>query len=104
MKSSPHEPETVIHRYDSLDYVATDPMPRDQGQSSRLHEPDLMVTSIDPITGRDINDVAGHPYVVDGNLVIYFESEETRQQYLDTPAQHSVPLPDNPYDEGIDEG
>jgi hypothetical protein len=104
MKTEAHETDSVIHRFDSLDYVATDPLQRDQGQTHRLHEPELMVSSIDPITGRDISDVAGHPYIVDGNLVIYFESEDTRQQYIDTPVEHSVPLPDNPYDEGIDEG
>jgi hypothetical protein len=104
MKTSSQQNDSVIHRFDSLDYVGTDPMARDREQTHRLHEPDMMVTSIDPITGRDIEDLEGHPYIVDGNLVIYFESEKTRQEYLDTPAEHSVPLPDNPIDEGIDEG
>ncbi|HHO67787.1 MAG TPA: hypothetical protein ENK12_02030 [Gammaproteobacteria bacterium] len=99
-------PETghVVHRFDSLAYVGTDPLPRDQVPSHRLHEPERMITTIDPITGRDIEDLAGKPYLVDGNMVIYFESEETRQAYIDEPVDHPVHLPDNPVDEGIDEG
>jgi hypothetical protein len=41
---------------------------------------------------------------VDGNIVMYFESEETRQAYLDTPVDHPVPLPDNPVDDWVAEG
>lgn len=89
---------------DSLNYVATDPLPRDQTQSRRLHEPTQMLTSIDPISGCDIEDLAGHPYLVDGNIVMYFESEQTRQAYLDTPIDHPLRLPDNPIDEWVAEG
>jgi len=95
---------TTIHDYDSLAFVATDPMPRDQEQSTRLHEPGLMISSIDPITGRDLGDVEAHPYIVDGDLVIYFESEQTRQAYIDTPMDHHVRLPDNPLEDWVAEG
>jgi len=95
---------TTIHDYDSLAFVATDPMPRDREQSSRLHEPGLMISSIDPISGCDIWDVEAHPYIVDGNLVIYFESEQTRQAYIDTPMDHPVPLPDNLVEDWVAEG
>jgi len=51
-----------------------------------------MISTTDPITGRDIEDVAGHPYVVEGehynDITIYFESEQTRQAYLDIPVEH----------------
>lgn len=88
----------------TFNYVATDPLPRDIEQSHRLHEPEQMLTSIDPITGRDIEDLAGKPYLVDGNVTIYFESEETRQAYIDTPVDHPFRLVDNPDEEGEAEG
>lgn len=95
---------TTVRDYDSLNYVATDPMPRDQTQSRRVHEPEQMISSIDPISGCDIEDLAGRPYLVDGNIVMYFESEETRQAYLDTPIDHPLRLADNPVDEWVAEG
>jgi hypothetical protein len=94
----------IVHDFNVANYVGTDPLPRDQTQSSRLHEPGQMLTSIDPITGRDIEDLEGHPYLVDGNVTMYFESEETRQAYIDTPIDHPFHLVDNPTDEGYDEG
>ncbi len=94
----------VIHRFDSLAYVATDPMPRDREPSHRLHEPAQMVITTDPITGRELDDIENRPYIVDGNMTIYFESEQSRQAYLDMPIDHPVPLPDNPVGEGVAEG
>lgn len=93
-----------VHDFNVANYVATDPLPRDQTQSTRLHEPTQMLSYIDPITGREIEDLTGHPYIVDGNMTMYFESEETRQAYLDTPIDHPFHLVDNPTDEGYDEG
>ncbi len=99
------EPEgNIVHNFDALNYVATDPLPREAEQSHRLHEPERRLTDIDPITGNDVGDLAGKPYIVDDNVVMYFESEETRQVYRDTPIDHPFHLIDNPYDEGIDEG
>jgi hypothetical protein len=94
----------AVHQLDATNYVATDALPRDRTQSSRLHEPTQMLTCIDPITGRDIDDLAGHPFIVDGNVTMYFESERTRQVYLATPVDHPFHLVDNPTDEGYDEG
>ena len=74
--------------FEAANRVATDCIPRDQEQSRRLHEPTYRVNSIDPITGRDIGNVAGHPHLTDGILTIYFESANTRQAYLDTPFNH----------------
>jgi hypothetical protein len=104
MTASQQGQDTTVHRYDSLDYVATEALDRDKAQSRRLHEPDHIITSIDPITGRDIDNRDERPYIVDGNVVMYFESEETRRAYLDTPIDHPVRLPDNPYDDGEAEG
>jgi len=104
MSASMNTQSTTIHQCDSLNYVATDPMPRDQAQSRRLHEPTQMMTTIDPIAGRDIEHRAGQPCIVDGNVVMYFESEQTRRAYLDTPLDHPLRLPDNPTEEGVAEG
>ena len=62
------------------------------------------MSSIDPITDRDIKDLSGHPYIVDGNVTMYFESDETRQAYIDTLKAPPFYLVDNPTDEGYDEG
>lgn len=44
------------------------------------------ISTTDPMTGRDINDLFGKPYVVEGDhyndLTIYFETEESKQAYL----------------------
>ena len=68
----------------------TCPLARDQEQSHRLHEPDHLVNTIDPITGCDIWNLAEHPSIVDGNLTIYFESEETKSEYEHTPVNHRM--------------
>jgi hypothetical protein len=96
--------DAIVHNFYACNYVATDPLPKDQTQSVRLHEPGQMLSSIDPISGQDIADLTGHPYLVDGNMTMYFESEQTRQVYLDTPIDHPFRLVDNPIDEGYDEG
>ncbi|UCH53504.1 MAG: hypothetical protein JSW09_01475 [Pseudomonadota bacterium] len=70
---------------------ARDCMPRDQEQSRRLHEPTHMDSSIDPITGLDIDNRANHPHLDDGNLTVYFESDATHRAYLATPFNHPYP-------------
>ena len=60
--------------FDNLNWVAGDPLP--------------LINTIDPITGRDIGDVSGHPSIVDGNLTIYFESEKSRKTYQEMPINH----------------
>ncbi len=88
----------------AFNWVASEPLPRDQQQSKRLHEPEAIITTIDPITGHDIEDPTGHPYVIDGNVVMYFETEDSRRAYLDMPTDHPVRLKDNPDEEGEAEG
>ncbi len=65
-----------------------------------------MISTTDPITGVDIDDPTGHPYVVEGehynDITIYFESESTRDIYLSIPVEqpgqgHRINL-DNPID------
>jgi hypothetical protein len=62
---------------------------RDKTQSKLLHEPTSITSHTDPITG---NDVPGdmHPFVIDGIMKVYFESEQTRKDYLSTPFNHPV--------------
>lgn len=103
-RNSARSEDGVVHDFEAANYTNTDPLPRDTEPSRRLHEPTQMVTNIDPITGRDITDISGKPYLVDGNVTMYFESEETRQAYLDTPVDHPFPLVDNPDEEGEAEG
>jgi hypothetical protein len=104
MSNTPSAKTTPALNFESVNWTATECLPRDQEQSRRLHEPESMITTIDPITGRDIPDLSGRPYLVDGCMVMYFESEDTRQAYLDTPIDHPFRLQDNPHGEGYDEG
>jgi len=104
MNSESTTPVTVVHRLDALNYVANEHLPREAEPSHRLHEPEQMITTIDPITGNDVTDLARRPTHVDGNITMYFESPETRQVYLDMPLDHPFHLVDNPEDEGEAEG
>jgi len=102
MNVSIQHPQVV--RFENLNRVATPPLPRDQQQSHRPHEPDHLIATIDPITGHDIGDVRGHPSLVDSNLTVYFESEETKSEYEHTPVnhpyEHSLGKPSDDIDRG----
>lgn len=65
-------------------------MQRDREQSRRLHEPTSISSHTDPVTGHDVMGTADHPYVVDGIMTVYFESEKTRNDYLNTPYNQPV--------------
>ena len=47
----------------------------------------MMTSTRDPITGFNIPDPEHHPFVIEGQgtaaLKIYFESEQSKQAYLD---------------------
>jgi YHS domain-containing protein len=75
-------------RFEALNWVASTPLQRDKEQSHLLHQPDHLFGTIDPITGHDIGELAGHPSVVDGKLRVYFESEVTRAAFLKMPVNH----------------
>ena len=53
----------------------------------------MMISTTDPITMQDISDPENHPYVIEGEgpnaIKIYFESEQTKQEYLDIAVEHS---------------
>lgn len=75
-------------KFEFANWVASDPLPRDQSQSYRLHEPEHLINTIDPMTGNDIEDVTHHPCLENGDLTIYFETETTRNAYLAMPINH----------------
>jgi len=60
----------------------------------------MIVETTDPITGNDVKDLDHAPFIVDGELKIYFESEESKQAYLDieveNPAEDLPTGLDNP--------
>jgi len=88
MSASSPSLKTPAIKFEYLNWVASDPLPRDQSQSHRLHEPEHLFNTIDPMTGNDIENVTSHPSLEDGNLTIYFETEATRKAYLDMPLNH----------------
>ena len=53
----------------------------------------MIITTTDPITGEDIRNPEFKPFDIEGRghlaIKIYFESEETRRQYLDIAARES---------------
>ena len=87
LTSSPSRTTPAI-KFEYLNWLATDALPRDRTQSQRLHEPEYLINTIDPMTGNDIEDVTSHPSLVDGNLTIYFETEANRSEYQDMQLNH----------------
>jgi hypothetical protein len=65
-------------------------MERDKEQSHRLHEPTSIHSHTDPVTGKDVVDRVGGPFIIDGILTAYFETNETRHVYLTSPFNHPV--------------
>ena len=53
-----------------------------------MHEPEYRMNTIDPMSGRNIENVTTHPSVQDGNLTMYFESEDTKRAFLKMPIDH----------------
>jgi hypothetical protein len=71
----------------------------------------MRVSTTDPITLNDVLNPETHPYVIEGEgdnaLKIYFESEQTKREYLEIAVEHpgedfSTNL-DNPVSMGGDE-
>ena len=74
----------------TLSLHATNIMQRDKEQSHRLHEPTSITNHTDPITGNDVMSEKNHPFVIDGTLKVYFDSDATRRTYLDMPFNHPL--------------
>jgi hypothetical protein len=68
--------------------LPADCLTRDQSQSDLLHEPRFRISNIDPMSGEDVTDVSSHPSLIDGNLTMYFQTEETRKDYIRMPMNH----------------
>ncbi|MEA3411294.1 MAG: hypothetical protein U9R74_07110 [Pseudomonadota bacterium] len=69
------------------------------------------ISTCDPITGHEIDDLEGKPFIVESgvseDLVIYFESDATKREFLNIPVEHPIDHHvnlDNPTDIMIDEG
>ena len=45
----------------------------------------MRISTLDPISMKDVTDTELAPYVIDGDLKIYFESEANKNEYLDIP-------------------
>ncbi len=52
------------------------------------------IETTDPITGNTLDQLMDMPYVIEDmdhdSLVIYFESEQNRDQYLEDPTEHKL--------------
>jgi hypothetical protein len=92
MNTTPLQSRPITSKF--LNWPPVDAMQRDQEQSHLLHEPAFRVSSTDPMTGHDIDDIAHRPSLVDGNLTVYFETGENRKAFVDMPVNHpSLHLP-----------
>ncbi len=77
-----------------FDWHATEILQRDKEQSHLLHEPKFRIMTTDPISGLDVDDYMSHCSLLDGNLTIYFETEENCNEYKKMPFNHpNDPLP-----------
>lgn len=77
-----------VIKFGEAGWISESALPRDKLQSHRLHEPTSMISTIDPINGHDVMGAVNHPSIIDGILTIYFESEDTRTAYMNTPVNH----------------
>ena len=50
----------------------------------------MRISTLDPISMNDVDDTETAPYVIDGDLKIYFESEDNRNEYLGIPVHSSL--------------
>ena len=45
----------------------------------------MRISTLDPISMKDVTDTETAPYVIEGDLKIFFESEANKNEYLDIP-------------------
>lgn len=48
----------------------------------------MRIQTTDPITGNDVTDAGHAPFIVDGDLKIYFESEASTAELLGIEVEH----------------
>lgn len=65
-------------------------------------------TTVDPISGHEVTNLATAPCVYDGDgdngIEIYFENEADRQAYLQLGSDHNISLRGNDSDNYVAEG
>jgi len=71
-----------------FDWRATETLQRDKEQSHLLHEPKFRIMTTDPITGNVVENYMDHCCLIDGNLSIYFETEENCKEYQNMDFNH----------------
>lgn len=71
-----------------FDWRATEALQRDKEQSHLLHEPKFRIMTTDPMTGNYVKNHIDHCSLMDGNLSIYFETEESCKQYQNIELNH----------------
>jgi hypothetical protein len=49
----------------------------------------MRITTLDPISLNDVTELENAPCVIEGDLKIYFESEENKLEYLNMPVHGS---------------
>ena len=82
--SKPYLTNDLQHLY----WHATEALERDKEQSNLLHEPKFRIMTTDPISGHDVENYMDHCSLLDGNLTIYFDTEENCKQYKNMPFDH----------------
>lgn len=85
MRTLPPSHANPTIKFEYLNWIGTDPLPRDQAHSLRLHAPEYLVDADAHRTGRDIEGVTSHPSLVDGTPTIYFDTEVRRTTYKAMP-------------------
>ena len=88
MNTVPASEHNTALSFDAINWVVADRYRVIRNRAIGCTSRSTWSNTIDPITGRDIMDRTSHPHIDDGILTIYFESEETRKAYLDTPIDH----------------
>ena len=53
----------------------------------------MRISTLDPISMNDVTDIETAPFIIDGDLKIYFESEENKQEYQGIPVHGSENSP-----------
>ncbi len=79
---------TPVSSLQHFNWHATEALQRDKEQSHHIHEPKFRIMTTDPITGNDVANYMDHCSLSDGNLSIYFETEESCKEYQNIEFDH----------------
>ena len=71
-----------------FNWRAIDNLQRDKEQSRAVHEPRFSIMKTDQISGHDVDNYLDHCYLIDGNLTIYFDTEEKYKTFKAMPFDH----------------